>query len=960
MAGPITFSGVPADSLPCKAFPSSSSRSSEPIWCGTVQTQEGPTAFFVTFTVQGQPVRALFDSGSSRTFLGPLAIQWLDKLGVPRTSCRPRGVEMAGGQRAIAEEVVNPVVCLNGSSFRLTAYLLPVLVLPCILGLDFMRAAFWVVDFASARWFSWFEPQRIHTFETEMGPPTAHYLCRGLRELTTAQTRALKDVVRSEIPPAPEKPGCTSLTEHHIDVGGHPAIKQRYYAVSPAIEKAIHEAVQQMLSDGIIEPSSSDWSSPIVMVKKASGKLRFCLDFRKVNSVTKKDAYPIPLMNSILDRLRQANYITTLDLSQAYFQIPLAADSREITAFTVPGMGLYQFRRMPFGLTNAPATFQRLLDRLIGPEMQPHVYVYLDDIIIVTPTFDEHVLWLRRVLTKIRNAGLTINPDKSEFCRPEVKYLGFLVNREGLQIDPDKVAPVVNYPAPRNVKQLRRFLGMASWYRRFIPSFATLASPLTYLLKKSTSWVWDLPQRKAFGEIRTRLSTSPTLSCPNFELPFVLQTDASSVGLGAVLTQNVDGVEHVIAYASRALIAAERNYTTTEQECLAVLWSVRKFRCYLEGYHFTVITDHSSLRWLHNLKNPSGRLGRWALELQEYDYLIVHRKGALHHVPDALSRIPEDTCSLIVPVARSKDRWYNQKLRSVRRSPDQFPDWRVQDGRLYYHRPPRFPALEVGDLEAWKLVLPSELRQQALFNSHDVPQAGHLGVEKTLRRLSLKYYWPNMLREVANYVRKCAVCQRCKVEQAVPVGLMGKRILEQPWDTIAGDIMGPLPTSKNGFAYVLVLQDLFSKWIEIAPLRKATGKRIAEAVEDLIACRWGTPRVFLTDNGTEFVNRDIRALTERLGILHHTIAPYHPQANPVERVNRVLKTMIVSYLGPDHREWDVHLPSLRFAFNTAHHTSTQSSPAYLNSDANPYLPTALSLETNAIYYLAPRPCGPSA
>lgn len=284
-----------------------------------------------------------------------------------------------------------------------------------------------MVYFAAARWYSKLDPSTVHAF-VQSGTGPVNYLCCGLRDLSPDQSLTIQRLVAEEVPRAPDQPGCTTLAVHRIDVGGHPAIKQRYYAVSPAIEKAIHEAVQQMLCDQIIEPSKSEWSNPIVMVKKPNGKLRFCLDFRKVNSVTKKDAYPIPLMNSILDRLRQANYLSTLDLSQAYFQVPLDESSREITAFTVPGMGLFQFRRMPFGLTNAPATFQRLLDRLLGPAMQPHVYVYLDDIIIVTATFADHVAWLRKVLRKIRGAGLTINPEKSEFCCAEVRYLGFLVN----------------------------------------------------------------------------------------------------------------------------------------------------------------------------------------------------------------------------------------------------------------------------------------------------------------------------------------------------------------------------------------------------------------------------------------------------------------------------------------------------------------------------------------------------
>ncbi|MCI0562406.1 MAG: reverse transcriptase domain-containing protein [Nitrososphaera sp.] len=317
----------------------------------------------------------------------------------------------------------------------------------------------------------------------------------------------------------------------------------------------------------------------------------------------------------ILDKLRLARYISTIDLSQAYFQIPLTKESREITAFIVPTKGLFHFTRMPYGLTKAPATFQRLLDRLIGPAMDPYAFAYLDDIIIATRTFEEHLHRLRRVLRTIYQAGLTINPEKCKFCCSEVKYLGFVVNQDGLQVNPDKVTPVVNYPVPKTVKQVRRFLGMASWYRRFIPNFASATEPLNRLLRKNQPWIWEEEQADAFNEIRRRPSTAPTLACPDFSLKFVLQTDASIVGLGAILTQSPGDVEHVIAYASRTLTDAECKYSVTKLECLAVIWSIQKFGPYIKGYHFTVITHHNSLRWLHNQKNPAGRLARWSLEL---------------------------------------------------------------------------------------------------------------------------------------------------------------------------------------------------------------------------------------------------------------------------------------------------------------------------------------------------------
>ena len=251
-------------------------------------------------------------------------------------------------------------------------------------------------------------------------------------------------------------------------------------------------------------------------------------------------------MNGILDKLRSAKYISKIDLYKGFLQIPLELGSRDKTAFTVPGRGIFQFKRMPFGLTNAPATFQRLLDRLIGPEMEPHAFAYLDDIIIVNKTFEEHLEWLQKVRRKIKEARLEMNLDKCEFCCSQVRYLGFLVNESGLQTDPDKIEPILNYPVPRNLKEIRRFLGMAGWCRRFIPKYATAVSPLTCLQKKKQRWIWREEQQQAFEQVRRCLSQTPVLACPNFKIPFVLQTDASNTGLGAVLSQVDERNECVI------------------------------------------------------------------------------------------------------------------------------------------------------------------------------------------------------------------------------------------------------------------------------------------------------------------------------------------------------------------------------------------------------------------------------
>ena len=449
-----------------------------------------PLRYFRIF-IRNRPLLALVDSGSNRTILGADGIRIIRELNLITNRDRGTRIRTANGQVAEIKEEIDVSLALEGRHRVLSVCLLPNLAVSCIVGMDFLCRFGVSLDFSRPDWCFADKPAVRYAFESQDSSRDRiekPRVCCGLPELTPTESERLAAFLKDRIPAPVASPGVTSLTEHFIDVGQHRPIKQRCYVVSPKVQEAIREEVDKMLGAGIIEPSFSEWSNPIVMVKKSNGKYRFCLDFRKVNGVSKKDAYPLPNMNGILDKLRSARYISTIDLSQAYFQIPLAKESREITAFSVPGKGLYHFTRMPYGLTGAPATFQRLLDKLIGPEMEPHAFAYLDDIVVVTPTFEEHLAWLDRVLTKIFDAGLTINPEKCEFCRSQVRYLGFIVQRDGLTVDPEKVKPILEYPAPTNLKQLRRLLGMSSWYRRFIPQFATLSEPLTRLLRKGQRW----------------------------------------------------------------------------------------------------------------------------------------------------------------------------------------------------------------------------------------------------------------------------------------------------------------------------------------------------------------------------------------------------------------------------------------------------------------------------------------
>ncbi|XP_073681655.1 uncharacterized protein [Garra rufa] len=434
-------------------------------------------------------------------------------------------------------------------------------------------------------------------------------------------------------------PGRTHVLQHDIRTPPGVVVRQRPYRVPEARRQAIEDEVQQMLKLGVIEPSRSPWSSPIVMVPKPDGTLRFCNDFRRLNEVSEFDGYPMPRVDELLDRLGRARYISTLDLTKGYWQVPLSETAKPKTAFSTPS-GHWQYRTLPFGLHGAPATFQRLMDVILRPH-QAYAAAYLDDVVIHSEAWEDHLDRLRRVLTELRKAGLTANPRKCHLALQEAKYLGYQVGRGLIKPQEKKVEAVRSAPKPKTKTQVRAFLGLAGYYRCFIPNFSSLAAPLTDLTRKGQPErvQWSPAADDAFQEIKRILTSEPILRAPDFSCPFLLQTDASDTGLGAVLSQVQEGEEHPVLYISRKLVPAERNYATVEKEALAIKWAVLELRYYLLGRRFTLVTDHAPLQWMAKAKDTNARVTRWFLALQDFRFDIKHRAGAANSNADGLSRI---------------------------------------------------------------------------------------------------------------------------------------------------------------------------------------------------------------------------------------------------------------------------------------------------------------------------------
>jgi hypothetical protein len=879
---------------------------------------------YLKVEVLGVPILGLLDSGASATIVGQRIFDIFLSLGLKLNGRFATYCQVANSTRCKCIGAVQTPISLMDKLVVLNILVVPELATDLILGTDFWLAMGIVPDLRRDVWHFSSDP-RVNSVLSVHDQSV----------LTLEQSKILDTLLKLKFDPLSEGMGNTTLAEHEIVVDS-PPIKQRYYPVSPYKQRLIDEELQKMLDEDVIEPSNSAWSSPVLLVPKRDGGYRFCVDYRKLNAATRKDSYPLPYISHILDRLRNAKYLSSLDIKSAYWQVPVKESSRELTSFTVPGRGLFQFKRMPYGLTNAPATWQRLIDRALGADLEPHVFVYLDDIVVISSDFDTHVSILEKVFDRLRAAGLTVKKSKCQFCRPELRYLGYVVDKDGLRVDPEKVAAIVNVPEPSTVTDVRSFIGMASWYRRFVPKFSSIVEPLTQLTKKRAVFKWTPECALAFRTLKEHLIKSPILSCPDFSRPFTLQTDASAFGVGAVLTQNLDGEEKVICFLSRSLTHAERKYSTTERECLGAIWAVEKLRQYLEGVRFTLITDHYSLLWLNRLKDPCGRLGRWALRLQAFDFEIVHRKGKEHVVPDFLSRsVPViETVEVQADFHDTTDPWYLNLVNKVELEPQKYPRFRVENNLLYKYIRCQLPEL-ASEGDYWKLVVPKDKRSALLRLYHDDPRSGHLGGYKVYWKLHNRHIWPGMKNDVYRYVRKCGVCAEQKPEQKRPAGLMGDRPeITKPWQSISLDFVGPLPRSSRGYSHILVVSDNFSKYVCLFPVRSANAKTLTRLIEEEIFLVYGVPEYLTCDNGVQMKSNQFRAMCDKYKVKIFFTALYYPRADPVERVNRVVKTMLSSYIKDNHRKWDEHLAAVGCAIRTAKHETTGYSPYFANFGRN--------------------------
>jgi transposase InsO family protein len=555
------------------------------------------------------------------------------------------------------------------------------------------------------------------------------------------------------------------------------------------------------------------------------------------------------------------------------------------------------------------------------------------------------LLHLRLVFERLRAANLHLKASKCNLFRSELHFLGHIVSGDGVRVDPAKVAAMREFRTPTDIHKLRRFLGMAGFYRRFVDGFGKIAKPLTDLTRAGVKFEWTQKCDDAFRELKDRLCSAPVLAYPDPGLPYVLSTDASGFGLGAVLAQERDGKECVVAYGSRAMTREETNYSATERECLAVVWAVQHFKHYLLGSKFTVRTDHQALRWLMSLREPTGRLARWALRLQEFEFEVVYRPGRAHSDVDALSREPLAIAALESDTTVPERQRADPRLAAVfafleqgtlpldaeeaRKLKADEGNFTIEDGRLY-RVVQTLPGRRRQDAVQLRLAVPQEMVAEVLRACHDDALAGHLGVTKTVDNVMRRYWWPTVYKDTRNWVSSCGSCAQKKTARVAMAGRLQPIPVSRPWETVGVDILGPLHESARGNRYILVFSDYLTKWVEAFAVARADTPTVAQVLVDEVLCRHGAPERLLSDRGSVFRSALVREICAIFGVRKIFTTGYHPQTDGlVERFNGTLATMLSHYVDSNQDDWDVHLPAVLFAYRRTVQESIGDSPFYL-------------------------------
>ena len=739
---------------------------------------------------------------------------------------------------------------------------------------------------------------------------------------------------------------------------GHVPPFRPMYRLSPLEVRETKEQLARFIEQGIIEPSKSPYGAPILFVPKPNGRgLRLCVDFRALNLVTIKNRYPIPRIDDLLDSISGAKFFTSIDLTSGYHQIRITEEDVPKTAFRTP-FGHFQFKVLIEGLTNAPATFQNVMNNTFREYIGDFVNVYLDDILVYSKTEAEHRKHLRLVFEKLREEKFYACLQKCEFAKPEIKFLGHIVGADGIKVNPAKIAAVNDWQPPKTVHQVRSFLGLANYFRKFIQGYAKLAAPLTDLTKAVNPFIWTPECQESFDGIKWALTNAPVLVSPDESKKYEVVCDASGIGLGAVLLQN----ERPIAYESRKLSGAESRYTTGEQELLAVVHALQTWRCYLEGVHFLLITDHKPNTFFQTQPILSRRQARWSELLQRFDYQWEYRAGRTN-VADPLSRNPVGPAlATILRNCRGESPPMIGQSQSGRSSPT-MPVRNVAQRTVDLHSDLVDSIVSLCAFDPWlktgsnqltknwqglwfrgsQIYVPdsSLLKKQIFEELHDSKVAGHYGIHKTRRLVERLFWWPHLREEVERYVKHCPVCQFDKSSNLKPAGLLQPLPIPQsPWDSVSFDFITALPRTERGNEAIVVFVDRLTKFAYIYPCQDTiTAEGFAELWYEVVYRNEGVSREFISDRDPRFTSKFWEEACKLLGTKLARSTAFHPQTDgQTERVNRILETYLRHYVSTSHSDWDILLAGAQFAYNNAWQESVGNSPFYLNRGRHARIP----------------------
>nr|CAI5859444.1 unnamed protein product [Callosobruchus analis] len=756
-----------------------------------------------------------------------------------------------------------------------------------------------------------------------------------------------------------ENPGCVKSYVHRVEMEDDSPFNAPMYPIPFCYREEVRKQVVEMERWGVVTKQRTNYISPLVVVKKRDSTPRICIDARILNSRMRKDFIPPPNPAELLLSFKKGVILSTIDLTASYWQIRIHEQDRKYVGFIYEGE-TYVFRKLPFGLSTSMASLIRCLNQVLGAACQSFTMIYVDDLLVFSDNIDQHLEHLGILFDKLLAEGITVKLRKCQFLRQQVVFLGHIISSEGVRMDPDRIESIVKFPAPRNVKELRAFLGLVNYDKRFCDKYSELTVPLVRLLRKREIWCWDEEQKNGFANIKQAYLNVTLMVHPDFKKEFFVQCDSSDYAIGGRLFQKSNADEQeVIAYTSRTLKGSQLRYTTTEKEMFALLSCLEQWRSMLLGRNITVLTDHKALTFFLTCKLRSARLSRWILYIQEFSFKIEHCPGAQNRVADTLSRFPAnkdiglspersvDITIMLVRVTDTfrqlcsnfekwredqlKDSWIADKLVFLEGLVLSVPVWSEKEYQMY-----RWYVIHEGLLfkrgdflcPGYKLCVPRSRVLNLIRMEHE--QSGHFGKTKVLARMKEYFYWPKMQKHIRQFVAACDMCQKAKPSR-VSRGLLHSVVPKMPGELVCLDLIGPLPASRGGTTQLLVLVDAFSKFVKLYALKRATTRSILNKVLGDYIPKVQKPQCLLSDNGTQFSSKKWSEALGEIGIQAKFISVYFPEGNITERYNREVGRLLRMYCHEKHSRWAYVLDFVEECLNTAISDSTGYSPRYLHS-----------------------------